>query len=538
MSEWTEQYDESGNAYYVNSITGESSWEKPPGWDVAGKTVEMKQAGDLSAEVSSKGDVDSKTGVKKRKTKEEREAEKAARLQRRAEQMEKKRVRDLERAKKKAIEDEIERKRLAEEARLKKIQELQEAWNSVQYSLLNLKQQRSLAGKGIRAVKNESPGGIKIFLAEVGIYKGGYEDENGVRHDSINVKDYNLNTPLHWAAKLGNVGYVNKFLKAGMDPRTLNASGLNAFHLSISGGHTECALALLLDGQIDPMKPSEGLKCKSLLSSGFRCPNEQKDGGYCENKVCKERGNDMLMEAMKKAKDKKVKFDIAEFNKQDDDDIQHKTPLQIALRRKSPAIYSVLESYDLGGKEMAAALKQFQNATRVEDVRAACEEISAAISRRRSVNETEKAKNKVTRRTRGDLEYPIAWPLYETMACWKALLSAALEDPDSNVYGHQMRFALALATKWHQLTNLKRKLFTRRDWDECEGLLNTVEEIYDKFGDIYDLYRKKSDDLLDETKIELGHDPFESKTDNLVVDEDDEDRSSKNSSSDEKSLLR
>ena len=147
-------------------------------------------------------------------------------------------------------------------------------------------------------------------------------------------------------------------------------------------------------------------------------------------------------------------------------------------------------------------------------------------------------RKEVTRRTRGDLEYPIAWPLYETMACWKALLSAALEDPDSNVYGHQMRFALALATKWHQLTNLKRKLFTRRDWDECEGLLNTVEEIYDKFGDIYDLYRKKSDDLLDETKIELGHDPFESKTDNLVVDEDDEDRSSKNSSSDEKSLLR
>ena len=67
---------------------------------------------------------------------------------------------------------------------------------------------------------------------------------------------------------------------------------------------------------------------------------------------------------------------------------------------------------------------------------------------------------------------------------------------------------------------------------------NIGEEIYDKFGDIYDLYRKKSDDLLDETKIELGHDPFESKTDNLVVDEDDEDRSSKNSSSDEKSLLR
>ena len=75
--------------------------------------------------------------------------------------MEKKRLRDLERAKKKATEDEIERKRLAEEVRLRKIQELQEAWDSVQYSLLNLKQQRSLAGKGIRAVKNQSPGGLR-----------------------------------------------------------------------------------------------------------------------------------------------------------------------------------------------------------------------------------------------------------------------------------------------------------------------------------------------------------------------------------------
>ena len=286
--EWLEVYDESsGHTYYQNNVTGESSWEKPAGF------VSKAELQPEKAVV-----VEKKKPAKKKLTKEEREAQKAERLKRRAEQLEKKRLRDLEREKIRKMEEEIERKRREEERRQRKIKEAKEALEKIQYTLLTAKQQKSLAGKGIRAVKQNSMGGIKVYLAEVELRKGGFEDEYGTHFDSINAKDYNLNTPLHVAAKLGHSKLAKKFLNLGMDPSTINASGLNALHLAIANNNLDIVGLILMKGGCKYDEPTKRLRCRSVLESGFRCPNDQVEGGFCTNRACKETGNDMLMAAM------------------------------------------------------------------------------------------------------------------------------------------------------------------------------------------------------------------------------------------------
>ena len=175
MAEWVEMHDESsGQKYYQNTVTGESSWEKPEGFG--------------SARNHEKAEATPDKPQRKKLTKEEREAQKAERLKRRAEQLEKKRLRDIEREKIRKMEEEIERKRRAEEARQRKIRERQEALEKIQYTLLTPKQQNSLADKGIRAVKQNSMGGIKVYLAEVELRKGGFEGEDGQHYKSIMPK--------------------------------------------------------------------------------------------------------------------------------------------------------------------------------------------------------------------------------------------------------------------------------------------------------------------------------------------------------------
>merc|ERR1711991_757979 len=203
-------------------------WEKPAGF------VSKAELQPEKAVV-----VEKKKPQRKKLTKEEREAQKAERLKRRAEQLEKKRLRDIEREKIRKMEEEIEKKRRAEGARQRKIRERQEALDKIQYTLLTPKQQNSLADKGIRAVKQNSMGGIKVYLAEVELRKGGFEGEDGQHYESINAKDYDLNTPLHIAAKLGHSKLAKKFLKLGMDPATFNASGLNAMHLAIANNNLD-----------------------------------------------------------------------------------------------------------------------------------------------------------------------------------------------------------------------------------------------------------------------------------------------------------
>jgi hypothetical protein len=498
---WSEHYDESGHAYYQNEVTGESSWNPPPGFHTSLEMharvetiVAAKNDGSRSLEKKDRS-------AEKALSEKELSADKNAREKRRAEQKEAKRLRDVERARARAMEEEKEKKRLEEAERVRKIEELEAAWEQIQASLLTVKQQRILAGKGIRAVKNEHFGGVKVFLAECSIYKGGFEDENGTHFNSVNAKDYNLNSPLHVAAKLGKIHFVRQLLQAGMDPTFHNASGLNALQLAISGNHPECAILLLFDGQCEFDVKSKRLRCKSLLDSGHRCPNDQKEGGFCENKACKETGNDMLMAAMKKAKEKKEKFDIGEFNKQDDDDLGNKTPMQIAMRRRSPFIYSFLSNFELSNaRNMATALRRFRDAESVHDAQLSMTQILDIIATRRMhkdrLDEEARSNNEDEI---GDGEIDEHLPesmnvMYETMTCWRSLLSAAVGDPEPAVYGHQMRLAPGLATKWEELSRFTKRRFLHGQWTHT--MKNLERKVYNAFGDFYGLYEVPSRTLL------------------------------------------
>ena len=435
--EWLEVYDESsGHTYYQNNVTGESSWEKPAGF------VSKAELQPEKAVV-----VEKKKPAKKKLTKEEREAQKAERLKRRAEQLEKKRLRDLEREKIRKMEEEIERKRLEEERRQRKIKEAKEALEKIQYTLLTAKQQKSLAGKGIRAVKQNSMGGIKVYLAEVELRKGGFEDEYGTHFDSINAKDYNLNTPLHVAAKLGHSKLAKKFLNLGMDPSTINASGLNALHLAIANNNLDIVCLILMKGGCKYDEPTKRLRCRSVLESGFRCPNDQVEGGFCTNRACKETGNDMLMAAMKKARENKVKFEIAEYNKQEDSDLQDKAPLIIAKLRKCPMVALFLENFANGGVEICKLLQTLSDTTMIEEVEESFNSILAYLrdSKKQCKENISKRNVYKNRETTKNIS---GRPFYDMISCWKSLLSAILQEPEiPNVYGHVLRYEYGVSTK-------------------------------------------------------------------------------------------
>ena len=57
-----------------------------------------------------------------------------------------------------------------------------EALEKIQYTL-HTKATKFLADKGIRAVEQNSMGGVKVYLAEVELRKGGFEGEDGQHYD-------------------------------------------------------------------------------------------------------------------------------------------------------------------------------------------------------------------------------------------------------------------------------------------------------------------------------------------------------------------
>jgi ankyrin repeat protein len=475
--EWVEKYDKSsGHTYYENNATGETTWEKPAGFTPATLAINSEKA---------------ITTIKKKTqrqklTKEEREAQKAERLKRRAEQLEKKRLRDIEREKIRKIEEEIERKRREEEKRQRKIQERQEALEKIQYTLLSPKQQKSLASKGIRAVKQHSMGGIKVYLAEVELRKGGFEDEYGQHYESINAKDYNLNTPLHIAAKLGHSKLAKQFLKLGMDPSTFNASGLNAMHLAVASNNLDIVALALLQGTCKHDEPTKNLRCRSILESGFRCPNNQTEGGFCTNRACKETGNDMMMEAMKKARLKNVKFDVGEYNKQEDSDLSEKKPLIVAKLRKCPSVALFLENFANGGVDICNLLKTLEETSTIEEVKESFGSILSYIQQSKqqcktNINKRNVYKNKAaTVNIRGR-------PFYDMISCWKTMLSAILEEPQMpNVYGHVLRYEYGVSTKWDELSRMHKKKFKVNEWtNEIQTLSDMISS---ELGDIHELY--------------------------------------------------
>ena len=489
--EWVEAYDESsGHTYYQNNVTGESSWEKPAGF------VSKAELQPEKAVV-----VEKKKPAKKKLTKEEREAQKAERLKRRAEQLEKKRLRDLEREKIRKMEEEIERKRLEEERRQRKIKEAKEALEKIQYTLLTAKQQKSLAGKGIRAVKQNSMGGIKVYLAEVELRKGGFEDEYGTHFDSINAKDYNLNTPLHVAAKLGHSKLAKKFLNLGMDPSTINASGLNALHLAIANNNLDIVCLILMKGGCKYDEPTKRLRCRSVLESGFRCPNDQVEGGFCTNRACKETGNDMLMAAMKKARENKVKFEIAEYNKQEDSDLQDKAPLIIAKLRKCPMVALFLENFANGGVEICKLLQTLSDTTTIEEVEESFNSILAYLrdSKKQCKENISKRNVYKNRETTKNIS---GRPFYDMISCWKSLLSAILLEPEiPNVYGHVLRYEYGVSTKWEQVSKIHKKRFRSKEWTAVIQLSSDL--ISSELGDIHEIYSHDRT-LLQEVNYDIG----------------------------------
>ena len=501
MAEWVEMHDESsGHNYYQNTVTGESSWEKPEGFAPAQNHEKTEN--------HEKAEVTPDKPQRKKLTKEEREAQKAERLKRRAEQLEKKRLRDIEREKNRKMEEEIERKRRAEEARQRKIRERQEALEKIQYTLLTPKQQNSLADKGIRAVKQNSMGGIKVYLAEVELRKGGFEGEDGQHYESINAKDYDLNTPLHVAAQLGYLHLVKMFLKLGMDPSTFNASGMNAMHLAIAGNNLSCLALILMSGKCDHTEPSKVLRCRSVLDNGFRCPNDQVEGGFCENRACKETGNDMLMEAMKAARKKNIKFDIGEYNKQENADLSKKTPMIIAKLRKCPQVALFLQNFINEGVEICRALNAFEEAKTIEDVKNSLNAVLTLVNESKSkCNENIRRRNVYKDR---DATVAVSGrPFYDMMSCWRSILSALLEDPKiANVYGHLLRYENSVTGRWEAFSRKHQMRFKYNQWtDEIQSISRLIGN---KLGDVHEIYNYNKSLLQDvDYTVELTEDQKE-----------------------------
>eukprot|EP00944_MAST-04C_sp_MAST-4C-sp1_P011372 g11372.t1 len=492
MAEWVEMHDESsGQKYYQNTVTGESSWEKPEGFGAAQNHEKAEATPDKPQ--------------RKKLTKEEREAQKAERLKRRAEQLEKKRLRDIEREKIRKMEEEIEKKRRAEEARQRKIRERQEALEKIQYTLLTPKQQNSLADKGIRAVKQNSMGGVKVYLAEVELRKGGFEGEDGQHYESINAKDYDLNTPLHVAAKLGYLHLVKMFLGLGMDPSSFNASGMNAMHLAIAGNNLGCLALILMSGKCDHNEPSKTLRCRSVLESGFRCPNDQVEGGFCESRACKETGNDMMMEAMKAAREKNVKFDIGEYNKQEDADLSKKVPMIIAKLRKCPQVALFLQNFSNGGVEICRVLNAFEDSETIEAVKDSLNDILTLVNESKSkCNENIRRRN--VYKDRASTINISGRPFYDMISCWRSLLSALLEDPKiANVYGHVLRYENGVTRRWEALSRKHQKRFKHNEWtDEVQSISKLISS---KLGDVHETYSYDKTLLQDvDYNVELTED--------------------------------
>jgi len=55
----------------------------------------------------------------------------------------------------------------------------------------------------------------------------------------------NTNTPLHNAARSGNIEIVKVLLSAGYDPNAVNAEGFTPLHIAAQAGHVEIAELLL-----------------------------------------------------------------------------------------------------------------------------------------------------------------------------------------------------------------------------------------------------------------------------------------------------
>ena len=64
----------------------------------------------------------------------------------------------------------------------------------------------------------------------------------------INTADSHGRTPLHWAARRGDLNRTELLLKWGAFPNTLDHEGMSALHEAASDGTVECVLALLEAG--------------------------------------------------------------------------------------------------------------------------------------------------------------------------------------------------------------------------------------------------------------------------------------------------
>ena len=77
------------------------------------------------------------------------------------------------------------------------------------------------------------------------------------RHCDVRARDKDNNTPLHWAAIVGNTAVINVLIQHGADVKERGAFDRAALHYACQDGHAQCIHELMTHGADIEVRDSE-----------------------------------------------------------------------------------------------------------------------------------------------------------------------------------------------------------------------------------------------------------------------------------------